>query len=125
MNTKELHHIALHVADLDASREFYESKLDLEGIPRPAFDFPGAWYRLGESQELHLIAGRGDAVNSGTRGNHFALEVASMEEAEAYLAERCIPHTPRQTRPDGAFQIYIEDPDGYWIEFCQAPPTES
>jgi len=42
-----------------------------------------------------------------------------MDEAEAYLAQKGVPHTPRQVRPDGAFQIYCEDPDGYWIEFCQ------
>ena len=108
-----------YVADLDASMEFYGKRLELEPIPRPAFSFPGAWYRLGEVQELHLIAGRDAEVNSGTRGNHFALGVESMDAAEAFLSERGISHTPRQTRPDGAFQIYVEDPDGYWIEFCQ------
>ena len=42
-----------------------------------------------------------------------------MDLAESFLKERGIPFTTRQTRPDGAFQIYCEDPDGYWIEFCQ------
>lgn len=121
MKTKDLNHVALHVADLENSKVFYGEILGLEKIPRPEFDFPGEWYRLGENQELHLIAGRHAAVNSGTRGNHFALGVESMDEAERELAERGITHTPRQTRPDGAFQIYIEDPDGYWIEFCQNP----
>lgn len=121
MKTKDLNHIALHVADLKASLEFYGGALGLATIPRPAFDFPGEWYQLGESQELHLIAGRVDAPNSGTRGNHFAIGVESIEEAEAFLTERGLSHTPRQTRPDGAFQIYVEDPDGYWIEFCQNP----
>ena len=121
MNTEDLNHVALHVADLDKSMDFYGKKLGLEAIPRPNFDFPGAWYRLGKCQELHLIAGRTDAVYSSTRGSHFALGVANMEEAESFLSEREIVHTPRQTRPDGAYQIYIEDPDGYWIEFCQTP----
>ena len=119
MKTEDLNHVALHVSNLDESRQFYGGSLGLEKIKRPDFDFPGEWYRLGESQELHLIAGRKDDVNSSTRGNHYALGVKSMDEAEAYLAETGIPHTPRQVRPDGAFQIYCEDPDGYWIEFCQ------
>jgi catechol 2,3-dioxygenase-like lactoylglutathione lyase family enzyme len=118
MKTKDLNHIALHVADLEASIEFYGTTIGLETIPRPDFDFPGEWFRLGESQELHLIAGRGGPVNSGTRGNHFALGVESIEKAEHFLTEQGLQHTPRQTRPDGAYQIYIEDPDGYWIEFC-------
>ena len=119
MKTEDLNHIALHVADLDASREFYEELLGLEKIQRPNFDFAGEWYRLGRSQELHLIAGRKDNVNSSTRGNHFALGVRSMDDTEAYLKGKGLIHTPRQTRPDGAYQIYCEDPDGYWIEFCQ------
>lgn len=118
METRDLNHIALHVADLEASMRFYGETLGLRPIERPAFDFPGAWYRLGESQELHLIAGRDGGVNSSTRGNHFALGVGSIEEAEQFLASRGLSHTPRQTRPDGAFQIYVRDPDGYWIEFC-------
>ena len=62
---------------------------------------------------------RNDKVNSSKRGNHFALGVKDMDLAESFLKERGIPFTTRQTRPDGAFQIYCEDPDGYWIEFCQ------
>ena len=119
MKTEDLNHIALHVSDLELSRKFYGELLGLEKIQRPAFDFPGEWYRLGHTQELHLIAGRKDKVNSSTRGNHFALGVKGMDDTEAYLKERGLIHTPRQTRPDGAYQIYCEDPDGYWIEFCQ------
>ncbi|MCP4849305.1 MAG: glyoxalase [Verrucomicrobiaceae bacterium] len=121
METIDLNHVALHVSNLERSMEFYGEKLELEDLARPDFDFPGKWYRLGESQELHLIAGREGAVNSSSRGNHYALGVPDMDAAEAFLAQRGIEHTPRQTRPDGAFQIYIEDPDGYWIEFCQNP----
>jgi len=121
MKTRDLNHIALHVADLGASRKFYGAALGFETIARPDFDFSGEWYRLGENQELHLIAGREASVRSALRGCHFALGVDSMDEAEVYLAARGIDHTPRQTRPDGAFQIYVEDPDGYWIEFCQSP----
>ncbi len=121
MKTTDLNHIALHVSDLEESRRFYGEALGFETIPRPDFEFPGEWYRFGESQELHLIAGREGPVNSALRGSHYALGVESMDEAEAFLAARGVRHTPRQTRPDGAFQIYVEDPDGYWIEFCQNP----
>ena len=43
MKTQDLNHIALHVEDLEASMEFYGEKLGFEPIPRPDFDFPGAW----------------------------------------------------------------------------------
>ena len=119
METEDLNHIALHVSNLEASNKFYGDLLGLEKIKRPDFDFPGEGYRLGKSQELHLIAGRADKVNSSTRGNHFALGVKNIDLTEVFLKDKGIFFTPRQTRPDGAFQIYCEDPDGYWIEFCQ------
>lgn len=55
MKVLQLNHVALHVADVSASVRFYSDVLKLEEIPRPAFRFPGAWFRLGVDQELHLI----------------------------------------------------------------------
>jgi lactoylglutathione lyase len=119
METLDLNHVALHVRDLEASVEFYSARLGLAPIPRPDFDFPGAWFRLGESQELHLIAGRDGDVRSHRRGSHFALGVASIAEAEAELTAQGLSFEGRFVRPDGAYQIYVYDPDGYAIEFCQ------
>ena len=55
MEIAAIHHIALTVTDLDRSRRFYHEILLIEEIPRPPFNFPGAWFRLGNSQQLHLI----------------------------------------------------------------------
>jgi catechol 2,3-dioxygenase-like lactoylglutathione lyase family enzyme len=49
-----LHHVSLVVTDLAQARQFYSKVLGLIEIERPAFDFPGAWYAVGEGQ-LHLI----------------------------------------------------------------------
>ena len=46
MEHRELNHVGLHVKDVAKSCEFYERVLELQPIPRPAFDFPGAWYCL-------------------------------------------------------------------------------
>jgi catechol 2,3-dioxygenase-like lactoylglutathione lyase family enzyme len=121
MRFLELNHVALHVHDVAASCRFYEQVLKLEAIPRPAFNFPGAWYRLGAQQELHLIGDRRDPVHSHSRGNHFALMVDSMDEWEAWFRQIQQPYEPRRTRPDGAFQIYVTDPDGHAIELCTPP----
>ncbi len=117
----ELNHMALHVKDVDASCAFYENVLQLKKIPRPAFKFPGAWYLLGTQQELHLIGDRDGDVVSGDRGTHFALMVDDMDAWEAHLTKIGQDYLPRRTRPDGAFQIYVVDPDGYYIEFCTPP----
>src|SRR5438034_10793520 len=58
MKIYELNHVAIHVKDVEASCKFYASVLRLEPISRPAFTFPGAWFRLGASQELHIIGNR-------------------------------------------------------------------
>lgn len=121
MRFLELNHVALHVHDVAASCRFYEQVLRLEAIPRPAFNFPGAWYQLGTQQELHLIGDRRDPVHSHSRGNHFALMVDSMDEWEAWFRQIQQPYEPRRTRPDGAFQIYVTDPDGHAIELCTPP----
>ncbi len=121
MRFRQLDHVALHVRDVQRSCEFYERVLRLERIPRPAFTFPGAWYRLGESQELHLIGDRDSPVYSHSRGNHYALLVDDIDEWEQYFRREGIEYTPRRTRPDGAFQIYVTDPDGHFIELCTPP----
>lgn len=118
---EELNHVAIHVADVEASCRFYADILCLERLPRPAFDFPGAWFRLGKQQELHLIGERGEPVHSHNRGNHFALLVADMDAWEAHLQVTGVNYGSRRIRPDRAFQIFLTDPDGHYIELCTRP----
>ena len=74
--------------------------------------------------ELHLIGERHQPVHAGTRGNHFALMIDDMDAWEAHLQKLGAEYYERRTRPDGAFQIYVTDPDGHCIELCTAPgPT--
>ncbi|MFO0901842.1 MAG: VOC family protein [Pirellulales bacterium] len=120
MKTVQLNHVAIHVADVPASVAFYRDVLQLDEIPRPAFRFPGAWFRLGEDQELHLIGERSQPVVSHNRGNHYALMVDDIDAWETYFRDRGTPYW-RQQRPDGAFQIYVTDPDGHVIELCTPP----
>jgi catechol 2,3-dioxygenase-like lactoylglutathione lyase family enzyme len=119
MKTLQLNHVALHVADVDKSVAFYRDVLALEPIPRPAFNFPGAWFRLGIDQELHLIGGRETQTQSHNRGNHWALRIDDMDAWERSFQARSISYLPRRMRPDGALQIYLVDPDGHYIELCQ------
>lgn len=122
---KQLNHVALHVADVERSIAFYSHVLCLEPMARPAFTFPGAWFRLGVDQELHLIVGRQKDVESHNRGNHFALAVEELDSWEAHLTQMNANFFPRKLRPDGAFQVFLIDPDGHYIELCTAPRAES
>ncbi|MEW6302462.1 MAG: VOC family protein [Verrucomicrobiota bacterium] len=116
----ELNHVALHVQDVARSCDFYSRVLGLQPMARPAFTFPGAWFRLGLSQELHLIGDRHEAVHSHHRGTHFALLTDDTHSWERHFLELGVTFQSRQ-RPDGASQLFITDPDGHVIELCTRP----
>jgi catechol 2,3-dioxygenase-like lactoylglutathione lyase family enzyme len=118
---RELNHVLLRVADLDASVRFYRDILGLRPLPRPAFDFAGAWFALGR-QELHLAANAIPPPGARTH-HHFALwvddPVAARRELEARGWTNLRGPAPR---PDGVTQLFVTDPDGYVIELMSAPP---
>lgn len=124
MKIAELNHVALLVTDVQRSCEFYLRVMKLTPIPRPAFDFPGAWFQLGTNQELHLIGGRSEQIVSGNRSNHFALRTDDIEAWEKHLTSVSADFLPKKLRPDGAEQIFLRDPDGHTIELCAPPPQK-
>jgi catechol 2,3-dioxygenase-like lactoylglutathione lyase family enzyme len=65
-----------------------------------------------------LIGERKREVDSHNRGNHFALLVNDLDAWERHFAELGVAFLPRRTRPDGALQIYVVDPDGHYVELC-------
>ena len=121
MEIEELNHVAICVKDVARSSRFYEEVLALKALPRPAFDFPGAWFRLGARQELHLIGNRQEELVFLKR-HHFALKVKSAREAVEQLQKKGVNFTGPKSRPDGATQIFLQDPDGYFIELFEFNP---
>ena len=108
----ELNHVAIHVADVERSCAFYRRVLKLEKMPRPAFDYPGAWFRLGAFQELHLL-GRPGPVPPTNGNNHFALRVDDLAAWEKHLQQVGAEHRPQQTRARehpmmSAFSLWLE-----------------
>lgn len=122
MKIHELNHVAIYVADVERGIVFYRDVLRLELLLRPAFNFPGAWFRLGTDQELHLIGRRSGPVPPVNRNNHFALRVDDITAWEVHLQQVGAEFYPKQQRPDGAWQIFLRDPHGHSIElFTPAP----
>ncbi|TVR52177.1 MAG: glyoxalase [Puniceicoccaceae bacterium] len=115
----QLNHVAVHVADLERSRRFYREVLGFAEMERPDFGFPGAWFRIGTDQELHLIINDEVPPETRSRGIHFALQVKDAEAVRRELEEKGVEHQGPHRRPDGAFQIFLNDPDGHRIELCQ------
>ncbi|WP_420819476.1 VOC family protein [Paenibacillus thalictri] len=114
-----LHHVSIIVRELEPAKAFYRDVLLLKEIERPPFDFEGAWYGLGEGQQLHLIVHDGETRRNGgidTRDGHFALRVASYSKTLAWL-DRCgVSYEARPHAKAGFPQIYVLDPDHNIIE---------
>jgi glyoxylase I family protein len=130
MEITAIHHIALTVTDIDRSIRFYQEILSIKEIPRPPFPFPGAWFQLGDSQQVHLIVHSLATFREkplDTRDVHFAVRVPSYQAAAEFLHSKgyredadlndpqCMILQPHPTA--GYPQIYICDPDRHVIEF--------
>jgi catechol 2,3-dioxygenase-like lactoylglutathione lyase family enzyme len=115
-------HIAVHVSDLKESKDFYESILKLQEIDEPFKDGIHAWYDIGGGSALHLIE-RVDTPTEISKTNHLCF---SMKDMDGFIERLRSTNYPFEdwpgekgkitTRPDGVRQIYIQDPDGYWLE---------
>lgn len=116
---ERLHHVSFAVADLAKSKAFFGGVIGLPEIQRPAFDFPGAWYAIGDRQ-LHLIeqpgAGR-DSSSRRSRSDHMALEVKDIAAAASALEAAGIEYQRGGNEALGFSQIFCSDPDGHTIEF--------
>jgi catechol 2,3-dioxygenase-like lactoylglutathione lyase family enzyme len=126
MHVESLHHVAVCVTDVERARRFYGEILGLTEVPRPPFDFGGAWYELGDGQ-LHLIVHPPTRTLRGTtdidpRDGHLALRVHSYEATLEHLRRRGVPCVARPDNLTPWAQIYVTDPDGNVIELNAERP---
>jgi lactoylglutathione lyase len=119
-------HAGLEVHDLQKSASFYLA-LGLYRIDDPFKDARHVWMSLGRGQALHLLAGAAPATGLRAMDVHLALRVRSIDDVVmtlnrlniAYFNSKKVPQTIT-TRADGVKQIYLQDPDGYWLEINDA-----
>jgi catechol 2,3-dioxygenase-like lactoylglutathione lyase family enzyme len=123
-HVKSLDHVTIVVKDLAATRQFYVDALGMDEVARPGFSFAGQWFQAGVTL-IHTILeyeGSGPAgtgAERNTRGHHFAFLVDNAAEAEERMRRLGVPiASPTKTRPDGAMQVFVHDPDGHLVELC-------
>lgn len=115
-------HKAILVTNLETSAAFYREILQLDEIVNKTGLDHIRWFALGNNTELHLIESA-SFKRPPEKGIHLALRTSTLDEFMEFLRSRNVlfenwdgePGTTN-TRADGVRQIYLQDPDGYWLE---------
>ena len=118
----QFNHTTIYVVDMNKSADFYEKTMMLKRIPEPFHDNRHIWLKIGEHNQLHIVQGAKE-ITEHTINIHLAFTVPSVENFAKHLDELNVKYgnwaqdskTP-QVRADGIKQIYLQDPDGYWLE---------
>ena len=104
---KILSHVSVTVTDVTKARDFYSGVLGFQEISRPAFDFPGIWYGIGNGLSLHIILNDElvrPAVERETieaRYAHFALWTEDADATAARIGELGLPCRDVVSGPTG------------------------
>ncbi len=123
----KFNHLAIYVADLQRSGDFYQNVIGLDTIPEPFHDGKHLWFRTGPGNSLHIIEGA-ENKKEYYKANHICFSVTSMDLFTDMLKKKGIgfedfegsKNNKVNVRPDGVKQIWLQDPDGYWIEINDA-----
>lgn len=125
-STARINHVAIYVVDLAKSTFFYRNIIGLDSIPEPFHDGKHTWLSIGPGASLHIIAGA-DLPKNYFKNNHICFSVPSVETFTLLLREKGIDWEDVSgkkggitTRVDKVKQIWLNDPDGYWLEVNDA-----
>ena len=115
-------HTTIYVVDMNKSAEFYEKAMMFQRIAEPFHDNRHIWMKIGEHSQLHIVQGAKQVMPHDIN-IHLAFSVSSVDNFARHLDSLNVKYgnwaqssKEPQVRPDGIKQIYLQDPDGYWIE---------
>ena len=121
-----MNHLAFHVTNLATSTTFYTEIIGLDTIPEPFHDGKHTWLSLGNGSHLHLIQAAGTPIIPG-KITHLCLSIPDvnvfievMKKHQLAWEDWAGTASAVTTRVDGVHQVYLKDPDGYWLEINDA-----
>lgn len=120
-------HATILVSDLDRSAGFYGNIMQLKELETPWGENPSIrFFSIGGNRQLHLAKMENDGIKLN-KAIHIAFSIQDFDAFLRFLEEEGVEYgnfagdsNEPQIRPDGVKQIYLQDPDGYWIEINNA-----
>jgi lactoylglutathione lyase len=117
-----INHTAIYVVDIQKTGSFYSNVLGLDTVPEPFHDGKHIWYSTGPHSMLHVIAGA-TAKKDYYKNQHtcftvpnFNLFIEKLKQLNWTYEDVTGNKNAITTRVDGVHQIWLQDPDGYWLE---------
>jgi lactoylglutathione lyase len=124
-NQPVFNHMALCAKNLHKTADFYRNVIQLQEIKHPFNDTVHVWLKVGEGLALHII--QGNCSVAPDIGVHLCFAVPNLDAFIKHLDAINVSYgnwtkQPRkiQLRSDGVKQIYLQDPDGFWVEVNDA-----
>ena len=119
-------HYSMVVRDLYTTGDFYAEVLGLKDIPHPDRAEGFRWFAIDGVSQLHLI--EKDTLPQGkSKSEHLCLSTPDLDGLMEFLNDAEIPYwdwagqaNAITLRSDGVRQIYLQDPEGNWIEINDA-----
>lgn len=117
-----INHTAIYVIDIQKSTSFYTDIIGLDTVPEPFHDGKHIWYSTGTHSMLHVIQGA-TAKKEYYKNQHTCFTVPNFKSfldklkgANWTWEDVAGNKNAITTRIDGVHQIWLQDPDGYWLE---------
>lgn len=117
-----INHTAIYVMNIPNAGNFYSKIIGLDSITEPFHDGKHIWYKTGEHTMLHVIQGAAEKKEY-YKNQHTCFTVPNFNEFVEKLnkinwtfEDVAGNKNKITTRVDGVHQIWLQDPDGYWLE---------
>lgn len=116
-----INHVALVVSNLEEACKFYEYELGLEPIPAFLFDYPTAFFKFNDTQQLHLT----EWEDTYSFRGHICVIVDDINTMYWRMKELGIidttPWGKVRVLPGGNIQMFVRDPSGNLVELSSPP----
>ena len=119
-----INHVTLVVNQLEEAAQFYEYEMGLEPIAAFVFDYPTAFFKINDDQQLHLT----EWEDAQSFRGHLCVQVDNFNEMFYRCKELGIiditPWGHVRRLPDGAMQLFVRDPSDNLVEISSHPNAE-